>query len=398
MKRISITIFLVVVVLAAYFVGGCGKIERPPGYSRSDNFLIIDGAPFFPIGIYSVNPPSAFKELKEAGFNCLHTYELSQSYLSEYVHRAEALKLKVLIFPGGRIGMPQFDIKEVEDSVKKLKDSSAILAWYLSDEPDLGGTRPRDIKKEMKVIHELDSSHPTAQVVANPKKFRKYAEAADILMVDPYPIPRSPLITVARVIDMARKAVKEEKPVWAILQAFGYQSEKNRGWGWEREPTYEEMKAMTYLAIIHEAKGIFYYTYHGSQYFIKDSPEHWRDLKEIVRELNNIYPILVGPKARINMETVELEAGQSQSRLSIHWIAKKIDEGHNSLEKGLYLLAVNTIKNDVDVTFNVGSSTFDLSTISVLFEERELKTKGNSFEDHFAPYEVHIYRLGKEAR
>lgn len=103
MKRILIIIFFALLILAAYFVEGCGKIERPLGYFSSDNFLIIDGAPFFPIGIYSVNPPSAFKELKEAGSNCVYTYAFRRDYLSEYVDFAERLKLKVLIFPGSRI-------------------------------------------------------------------------------------------------------------------------------------------------------------------------------------------------------------------------------------------------------------------------------------------------------
>lgn len=68
--------------------------------------------------------------------------------------------------------------------------------------------------------------------------------------------------------------------------------------GWKREPTFYEMKAMTYLAIASGAKGIFYYTFHGSQYFIKDSPEHWESLKTIVKELKTIYPLLVASEIK----------------------------------------------------------------------------------------------------
>ena len=188
--------------------------------------------------------------------------------------RAEEVGLKALIFPGARIELGKYimgnDINNVKNVVKDLGSSFAILCWYLCDEPDLKKNDPEQLKKEMDLIHEIDSIHPTAIVVADPKKFGDYAEATDILMVDPYPVPGRPITMVAEYVDLARKAVEDKKPVWAVLQAFGYQNEKNRGWGWKREPTYQEMKAMTYLARAKDARGIFYYTYHGSKYFIKE--------------------------------------------------------------------------------------------------------------------------------
>lgn len=77
--------------------------------------------------------------------------------------------------------------------------------------------------------HEIDMMHPTATVVAVPKKFHDYAETTDILMFDPYLVSTRPIAMVAEYVDMARKAIGDKKPVWAVLQAFGYQNEKNRG-------------------------------------------------------------------------------------------------------------------------------------------------------------------------
>lgn len=350
-----------------------------------------DDRPFFPIGIYSVNPPSAFEELKMAGFNTVHTYELGSDYLKTYIDHAEKLGLKVLIFPGDRIDFPQFDNKRVQEALKDLKKSPVVLAWYLSDEPD-GGIPPERVKEVKDLVHQLDPSRPTSVVIANPQKVRDYAETADIIMVDPYPIPRQPLVKMAEAIDVARDAVGGRKPIWVVLQAFGYQSEKNKGWGWEREPTYEEMKAMTYLAITHKAKGIFYYAYHGSQYFIKDSPQHWRDLKRIVGELNKIYPLLAPPEGKEVVQTADVKARGSNTQ-SIHWIVKEVQERDSSFEKGMYLVAVNSAKEDIVSTFRFSEFTDNTPLIPVILEGRKLKVEGKVFQDHFAPYEVHIYRL-----
>ena len=43
-------------------------------------------------------------------------------------------------------------------------------------------------------------------------------------------------------------------PVWAIIQDF-------EGWGWQRFPTNEEERCMVYLALIHGAQGMTWYTY-----------------------------------------------------------------------------------------------------------------------------------------
>jgi len=400
LKTVLIILSFVLIILSAYLVCHYCKVERHPTYFNSDNYLIIEDRPFFPIGIYSVNPlkqwdpPSAFEELKVAGFNAVHTYESDYEYLKKYVEKAKDLELKVLLFPGARIKIGRNiidnEMGKVKNAVKDLKDSLAILSWYLCDEPDGQKISPGQLNKEMDLIHELDSKHPTAIVVADPKKFDDYTKATDILMVDPYPVPHHPLTKVAESVDLARKATKDKKPVWAVLQAFGYQNEKRKGWGWEREPTFEEMKAMTYLAIARGARGIFYYTYHGSQYFVKDSPGHWEDLKTIVRELREIYPILVAPEAgNVVIDISEME----DERASFFWTIRQVTEGNSLIQPGTYLIVANGTNCSGRATFMLDGG--NTGNVKLILEERHLECNEGHLTDHFEPHEVHIYNLGQ---
>jgi hypothetical protein len=91
--------------------------------------------------------------------------------------------------------------------------------------------------------------------------------------VDPYPIPHEPLTRVADFVTVARQAVQDNQPVWLIPQAFAwYQyNSKNPDRGHlptdeelrtGRAPTFEEERCMTYLGLIHGAKGLIYYCYY----------------------------------------------------------------------------------------------------------------------------------------
>jgi hypothetical protein len=206
-------------------------------------------------------------------------------------------------------------------------------------------------------------------------------------MIERYPIPKQPIVDVAEHVDLARKAVKDRIPVWAVLQAFGYQNEKNKGWGWKREPTYQEMKAMTYLAIARGARGIFYFTYHGSQYFIKDSPRHWEDLKAIVGELRAVYPLLVAPEVEDGLISASMP-GMNQS--SLFWTVRQVAEGKSLIQAGTYLIVVNGTDRSVTATFELRRTT---NSVEVVLEKRALAVTKGMFSDNFEPYEVHIYRL-----
>jgi hypothetical protein len=383
-----VTLLIILIFLLACSLGNNRTAQKGKIFISSDKFVTIENEPFFPIGIYSANPPSGFKEIKEAGFNTVHTYETRRNYLREYIDNAARSGLKVLIYPGGDLANAKFSMEEMVNTIMEFEKAPAILAWYLSDEPELQGANPEQIAKLIKSVRKMDPSRPGAMVVAQIDKYGDYSDATDIFMVDPYPVPRKPLIDVAKAVDLARKTVGDKKPVWAVLQAFGYQNEKNKGWGWQREPTYLEMRAMTYLAIVQGAKGIFYYTYHGSQYFIKESPRHWENLKAVVKELRAIYPLLISPEINSIERSIMLE-GSSQS--SLFWTVRNVSGGSAPIQEGTYLIVVNGANEPVMA--NIRIKQHSGTDIHVVFENRKLVFSDRQFSDLFAPYEVHIYQF-----
>ncbi len=345
----------------------------------------------FPIGMFSVNPSSAFHELKAAGFNTVHTYEFDYEYLKNYLKAAEKDDLKVLIYPADRIGMPkgkrnprEYDRELITHAIREFRGEKALLAWYLCDEPDQLGVPAESLEGLRSFVASLDANHPTAGAVWKPQFYKEFANGSDIFMVDPYPVPREPLTMVSDRIELARKTVGNSKPIWAILQAFGYQSERNNGWGWKREPTEAEMRAMTWLAVVHGVRGIFYYTYHGRKYFIKDSPLLWTSLKKIVRELNDLYPLLTSAVDDNEMFRINGK---------IHYAIRRVQQVSGKLEAGVYVLAVNTSDSAQDATYILSSSGNAWEKAIPLKESRLIIVRSGRIQDRMEPFAVKIYKL-----
>jgi len=374
--------FLVVFLIIVYLFGASYMARaaiQPQGVSFSS------GAVIFPIGLYNVKT-TVFRELVDAGFNTVHIYNYDKDYLNKYFYDVQRHGLRVLAYPGTRIESDKFyDLRNVAKNVASLK-ADILLAWQLSDEPELQNIKPGDINAMREEIVRADPFHPTAVIISKSGRYNDYAATADILMVDPYPVPDHPLTLVSDAIEKARFAVQDKKPVWAILQAFGYQNSRNKGWGRDREPTFEEERCMTYLAIVHGAKGIFYYTYHGSQYFIELSPEHWKGIKRLASELRDLTPVLLAP-AGPSVLKIEITPDSSRKDANgdpaIHYMVKELDG------KG-YLIAVNVVEKPLTAAITGFSS--GTGKIDVLFEKgRQVPVIDDKFTDDFAPYAVHIY-------
>ena len=86
---------------------------------------------------------------------------------------------------------------------------------------------------------------------------RQYADALDIVMADPYPVPDSPITMVGDAAGQLAAEFAGRKPVWIVPQAFG------GGEWWGREPSLQELRSMTYQSIIKGARGIQYFVRQG---------------------------------------------------------------------------------------------------------------------------------------
>jgi hypothetical protein len=335
----------------------------------------LDG--IFPLGIYGA-PIEALPELKATGFNAIQTYRRDTGFLRRFTKQAQGLGLQVLIPPPDREGK-----ETLHAFLQEIKQSPAMLAWYLADEPEGSAIPPSSIWRWRQFLRSY-TPFPGALVLVRAKQAWDYAPAADILMVDPYPIPRMPVTWLSDSLEQAKKWA-QGKPVWAVIQAFAWSAspleDDSRSWG--RYPTYEEERCLSYLAVVHGAQGLFYYTFAGGSYRIKDHPRHWAEVKQVVSELRSIYPLLLAPFA--SADKLKIDHPQ------IHWAVKQVGKGETDglIEEGYYLIAVNTVNSPLTATFSI-PPLFD-DKVRVLFEKRKVSVKRDRLKDAFEPYAVHIY-------
>jgi len=333
--------------------------------------LLVDGKPFFPIGIYGL-PVEKFSEAKRAGFNTVWTDE---------VEAARRAGLRTIVSRGF-----QYPGKGRTATISEDEANRWIIARYLWDEPAQTNASPREVFEAHVAEKRADPYHPTAIVVYRPENFPPYASASDILMTDPYPIPHRPLSVVSESVRAAREAVRDQKPVWAIIQAFNWMdvSQEAQRIGWARWPTYAEERCMVYLAVINGAKGMLFYRYGGHG---KHDPNNWRALKRVAAELKELSPILLSRTLPQPVSVAVHRPGQtdeSDENKRIEYTLKS--HGHRT-----YLIAANNWPGKRHVTFSFEKQL--RGSVSMPLEKRKIKAESRSFSDVFEPYGVHIYEL-----
>ena len=223
---------------------------------------IVDGRPFFPLGMYFSNARLSASNLAvytEGPFNCVMPYAkkgLSENDLELYRQAG----LKVIFDLRYELSDESVGKPWVHETVRKFKDHPSLLAWYTNDERPVA-----DIPKlaaRQKWVEALDPDHPTWSVQDVFSEARQYLGTYDVLGMDPYPIPKKP---IERVISSMRQGVSGTfgtRAVWQVPQAFGWGWLKRKATKGQRAPTQKEMANMTWQSIAGGANGIIYYAFH----------------------------------------------------------------------------------------------------------------------------------------
>ncbi|MFA6433600.1 MAG: hypothetical protein WCW52_02785 [Elusimicrobiales bacterium] len=244
-----------------------------------------------PVCMYGINKPQELRIIKRAGFNCFQTYGQSPELLAALAEEAGKLGLKMLAAPDMIIG----------SAYDKAAKSWPMLAWYLYDEPEVHKVPLAELAKMDRRAKEWSPGQRTAFVMGEGGAAFTYGGAADILMVDWYPVPHLELGSVGQQVTLVREGAKAldaknpDKPVWAVLQAFDWmeypQRRVKKVGGF---PTFEQVRFMTYLALVRGAKGIFYFSYHSKDgTTLADRPERWSSYERMAAELDRMAPVFL---------------------------------------------------------------------------------------------------------
>lgn len=258
------------------------KLASPTVRLDEQGRTYIKGREFFPLGMYHVSwgydaeaRLAMLRDCASAGFNWVHVGVKPDEVESfgAFLDEAEKLGMKV----GVEFGLDPALI------IEKYKDHPAILTWNPGDEPDGQGVGPEEMQTRYDRFKRLDPNHPVYTTLCVPATYGDYVRGTDIAAPDPYPIPHS---SVLMVWDYLSRAQREAEPygtsVWGILQCFGEYG------GWGRAPTPEELRAMTWLALLAGVKGLIYYTYADGSWEVQSHPEQWEAMKRITSELKEM--------------------------------------------------------------------------------------------------------------
>ncbi|MHC4396462.1 MAG: hypothetical protein ACYS1A_12485 [Planctomycetota bacterium] len=334
------------------------KQSKPRKVTLDKNRTLIDGKPFFPVGIYNGKP----SELTGTGFNLLS----SVSGVSDTVAALDECEKYGMMMWVSLSGLARSHLPAKADEIaRRYRNHPALLTWYTCDEPDhsFWNVPPPEIRAMSKTLAKEDCDHPSSVLFMAwaPSNSYQYADTADILMIDPYSwkIP-----TLLGQVDTLRDAAGPDKPVWIVLRL---------GWDNEKEPSSQYLYATTYGSITHTADGVLWFSYHPDKY-----PTAWSALTKITLELKELSPILLADTSSRKV---------SVSNPVIHTIIKK--------HKGkMYLITINISTEAVEnVKMTIAGA--GSSQAKVKFENRSTPVVNSIITDSFKPNERHVYVLSK---
>ncbi len=367
--------------------GNLSILNYKPNEVKTDRLtggLIVSKREFFPFGFYCYSPVNRTLPEEEVvkGFNMMSPYQkILPQTLNErksYMDRCAELGMKVhynllSVTGGGGVGSKDEHINENEktelllNEINTFKDHPALLAWYIADEPTGNKISPDSLFQIYNIVRKADPWHPVSIVFMAPFiSSKKYADGLDIVMADPYPVPDSPVTMVGDVAALLYGEFRGKKPVWIVPQAFG------GGEWWGREPTIQEIRAMTYQSIINGARGIQFFIRQGLNLFPK-STSAWAECGQMAIEIAELTPWLLSDE-----ETISVSSGNRNIIVT--------SAVHNDR---LMIMAANRTNLPQRADYSILKPVS--GKVKVIFENRDILSGNGLFSDQLSAFGTQVY-------
>ncbi|MHB8994606.1 MAG: carbohydrate binding domain-containing protein [Armatimonadota bacterium] len=334
-----------------------GQLRDPAVKNRmvtlrpSDHMLIVEGKPFFPIGLYEAPGTETYlKRLSEAGFNLCHSPSGSGPALQRLLDRVQQYDMKMWISMSGLLDFSKDADKkrqQMTDIVNSVGTNPGLLVWESMDEPVWGSQPPEAYYEGYSFLRTLDQHRPiwTNHAPRNSiAELSNWNRATDISGLDVYPVPEPqtqsdlPNKTISVVGDEYEKnvaAVNGDKPIFMVLQGFGW-AELSKVPGKPVNaimPSFQQSRFMAYQSIVRGANGVLYW---GTHYTAKPS-KFWSELRSLVSELAALQGVLASESL-----TGKAAASVAQPKTGVRLIHKRVG-GFN------YVIVVNEGAESVPV-------------------------------------------------
>jgi|tagenome__1003787_1003787.scaffolds.fasta_scaffold20987515_7 hypothetical protein len=355
------------------------------GEARQNGFPAAEN--FFPIGVWLQSPKRA-AEYKAIGINTfvgLHNGPTEQQLAALAQQNMHA-------------------VADQTDIGLTSANRHVIKAWLQGDEPDnaqpiglgLFGTciPASDVARRTRAMNARDPTRPVminfGQGVANEfwrgrggcngdhAYYTVALQGADILSYDIYPVGsatpevKGRLEYVARGVTNLMQRVGEGQVVWTAIETTALDP--------ARRPTPAEVRAEVWMALIHGARGIFYFVHEFTPTFREDAIFRYRDVVEEVTKTNQVLASLAPVLSRPNVSGII----SVDSQVPIATMVK----AHTGTTY-IFAVAMQNTASKVRIKLDKVQHT----RAQVLGEDRSLAISNGSFEDQFDGYGVHLYRL-----
>jgi len=363
-------------------------------FRQSDQTMLIDGQPFFPIWGSRVDN-AQLPEMEEMGFNFITDMKQfsqmgSQNYQSgdeiragQFLSRYGMKKMAMLNWKfssefgknhGGEFG------ESLRAEVPLWRNDSNVLINYLMDEPP--PSTMMDVAAGYRLLKAVAPKKPVAVCINHMERAEVFSalkntgKFTDIIMVDPYPYPYRGIDKIYQQIDLARELTGNRLPVMGLVPAFAYSTDRNKK-DLGRYPTRDELRLEVYLSLAHGVRGLGFFTMTWLDIgrIDKSRPAFWNALRQVLGEIKVLTPVLLSE---------EHIAGGKYGDLPLHYYwAKYGDDG--------YLIVVNSSHNNYKV--KITSKCFRPNeAVEEFFENRLLFPENTAIVDDFLPLGVHIYK------
>jgi hypothetical protein len=348
-------------------------------YLDEHHRLIVDGKPFFPIGMYTRKDPIAV--IKGSPFNCIMSYDPLSKAQMDAANQAGLKVIYSLKDYYNRIWYAPTVIKSVHDEVPALlkvvrtfRDHPALLAWYVNDE--LGADVLLQHREHYKAINAEDPHHPAWSLHFVPHEMRDLVDTADVFGIDSYPVPEEPLSKVGHDVRGTVNAVRHKRAVWAVPQIFSWTSFGRTG----RPPTLNEMRNMSWQSICSGANGLIYYAFHDVQKDIENFETRWKDIQAMASEVARYSDILLSVE--------ELPGVKVTDQPWLQWTARRVGDT-------LYVFALSDASGQGEVTFELTGNVRSIER--EVLGKTEFHTHPSSsngkWSDRIESAAVHVYRI-----
>jgi hypothetical protein len=364
-----------------------GPVAATTATVDANGNFVVDGAPFFPIGMYHVSwigdrqgdaqQVADFDAIADAGFNLVHPTVDLRPGMAAALDRAAARGLRVIAEIGWTTTTGAGNI------INLWKDKPAIIGWNIADDfnaPYSGPPNhpPSQLVTRRDVVAGLAPQHLTYASGGSYPGFSiaPYIDTVGVMGFQSYPIDGGSSPSEYELEENADGYEYVAAQLGGSGQSFVANPQSFK-WSPGAFPTPTEARNLLFPPLLTGANGVIFYTYWGENGVLASAaPALWSEIKREVVELKTLTPFL------LHGTLAPFATGNP-----------RVHGGYWTYQNQIVAAVLNTHRTD---TYNVAldlpaGALGEAQPLFPLRSETGMTIAGNQLSGAIGPLEVHAY-------